>query len=140
MDYSLSATRKIGKYRQKVIITQSGTPKTDSVAKLNELKGWQSLLDGVNSDAWGSPYNFSETGFMETESSGTTNNGALADVTLCVRTTTTNPNITTFSVKNVTQQTMVSEIISNYNRLVGVTLPNANYFVISILVVLKKGS
>lgn len=134
MNYSLSSSRKIGDYFQKIITTQNNTAQASSPALLNSLKAWHNAF--ANLDASGREVGAIEyIGFTEAPSAGSSNTGTMADITFTVLSTeSSTPKTTTIKVADVTFASLFTVLNTVYNRLVGsfVTV-NINYLISAIV-------
>ena len=132
MNYSLTSSRKVGKYYQKIITTQFGAPITPSKIMLDSLELWHELIDICNSNH----DNVSEIrylAFTENEGSGETNTSTKCDATIVVLSEVKGdaPKTTTFRLHNVQRSDFISEIYSAFNRLTAMSLDNSKNYLIS---------
>lgn len=134
MNYSLSSSRKIGDYIQKIITTQNNTAQASSNALLNSLKSWHTAfagLDPASRDVGEIEYN----GFVEADSAISSNIGEMADITFTVLSTASSrPKTTTIKVTDVTLPNLSTLLNTAHNRLVGsFVTANTNYLISAIL-------
>lgn len=134
MNYSLSSSRKIGDYIQKIITTQNNTSKAISATLLYNLKLWHiafSSLDASDREVGAIEYK----GFTEAPSESSSNIGTKADIIFTVLSTETlTPKTTTIKVTNVTLDNFSTALNTAYNTLVGYDITaNTNYLISAIL-------
>ena len=134
MNYSLSSSRKIGDYIQKIITTQNNTAQATSNALLNSLKSWHTAF--ANLDASSREVGTIEyKGFTEAPSASSSNIGTKADIIFTVLSTETlTPKTTTIKVTNVTVDNFSTALNTAFNTLVGYDITaNTNYLISAIL-------
>ena len=134
MNYSLSSSRKIGDYIQKIITTYNNTAKATSTDVLNSLKSWHiafAQLDADNREVGTIKYK----GFTEASSAGSDNLGTKADIIFTVLSTDSSmPKTTTIKVTDVTLNNLPTTLNTALNRLVGSAVnTNTNYLISAIL-------
>lgn len=134
MNYSLSSSRKIGDYIQKIITTYNNTAKATSTDVLNSLKSWHiafAQLD-VNDREVGT---IKYKGFTEAFSAGSDNLGTKADIIFTVLSTDSSmPKTTTIKVVGVTLDNLPTTLNTALTRLVGSAVNvNTNYLINAIL-------
>lgn len=132
MNYSLTSSRKVGKYYQKIITTQFGAPKTPSKVMLDSLEVWHELIDVCNSNH----ENVSAIrylAFTENEGSGDTNTSTKCEATIVILSEVQGdaPKTTTFRLHNVQISNFISEIYSAFDRLTDMSLDNPKNYLIS---------
>ena len=137
MNYSLSTTRKIGKYHQKVIVAIYNTAESVSNrGNLAILERWTNLF--VSLDPSGrTTEQRKNCGFNTSISDDTSNTGTYADGEFTIiNEINVTPNITNFTVKNMTEQNMALKITEAYTKLTGVDLTDIatkSYLVSAVL-------
>lgn len=134
MNYSLSSSRKIGDYIQKIITTYNNTAKATSTDVLNSLKSWHiafAQLDADNREVGTIKYK----GFTEAPSTGSDNLGTKADIIFTVLSTESSiPKTTTIKVTDVTLNNLPTTLNTALTRLVGSAVnTNTNYLISAIL-------
>lgn len=134
MNYSLSSSRKIGDYFQKIITTQNNTAQAASTALLNSLKSWHTAFAGF--DAYGGDVGAIEyIGFTEAPSAGSSNLGTKADIIFTVlHTFTLAPKTTTLKVNDVTLDNLTTALDSAFHTLTGGYLQTPVMYLISAIV------
>ncbi len=133
MNYSLSSSRKIGGYTQKIITTYNDAAPAPAVTYLKTLQAWHEPFAGFD-------YSPSTAGtiewksFTRQNSKGNTNLGGLADITFTVLSTSmANPKLTTIKVENVSQGNIVSELNSAFSTLIGSDIKSPNNYLVSAI-------
>lgn len=134
MNYSLSSSRKIGDYIQKIITTYNNTAKATSTDVLNSLKSWHiafAQLDANNREVGTIKYK----GFTEAYGAVSDNLGTKADIIFTVLSTNGSiPKTTTTKVTNVTLDNLPTTLNTALTRLVGSAVNvNTNYLINAIL-------
>ena len=119
MNYSLTSSRKIGKYYQKIITTYFGAPKATNEETINKLKSWHEIIDGCNRSHEDEKGDIRYLGFTENEGSGSTNDGDIVDGTFVVLSIINGiPKTTTFSLKDVPYNKLIERISVRFGTLV----------------------
>lgn len=140
MNYTLTSTRRIGKYFQKIIVSQFGAPKADSVAQEIAMEEWHKAVNALNA---GKAVDIGEEykGFTENEGSGNTNNGVYADgwFTVLSEIGSNTPKTVTYNIKDLSLDDIVDLINDNCQRLIGTPVTNAKNYLISALLDLHRG-
>ena len=134
MNYSLSSSRKIGNYIQKIITTWNNTRPATSTTLLDSLKSWHTAF--ANLDASGRAVGTIEyKGLTEAPSTSGFNNGTMADITFTVLSTSTlKPKTTTLKVNDVTLVNLATALNAPFNRLTGSDINvSTNYLISAIL-------
>lgn len=134
MNYSLSSSRKIGDYIQKIITTLNNTAQASSTALLNSLKLWHTAF--ANLDASGREVGTIEyKGFTEAPSTNSRNLGTKADIIFTVLSTSRlNPKTTTLKVNDVTLDNLATALNTAFNTLTGSDVNvRSNYLISAIL-------
>ena len=134
MNYSLSSSRKIGNYIQKIITIQNNTEQVTSTALLNSLKSWHTAF--ANLDASGREVGTIEyEGFLETPSASSSNLGTKADIIFTVLSTASStPKTTTIKVTDVILDNLSTALNTALVTLVGSAVTaNTNYLISAIL-------
>ena len=134
MNYSLSSSRKIGDYIQKIITTQNNTAQATNTVLLSDLKLWHTHFTSF--DASGREVGTIEyKGFTEAPSASSTNLGTKADITFTVLSTASStPKTTTIKVTDVTFPGLSTALNTALNRLVGYDITaNTNYLISAIV-------
>lgn len=133
MNYSLSSSRKIGGYTQKIITTYNDADSAPSATFINILKSWHEVFAGLD-------YSPSTSGtiewksFTRQKSKGSGNIGQHADITFTVLSTSTAyPKLTTITVENVSHENAVSELNSEYKSLIGSDIKSPNNYLVSAI-------
>lgn len=141
MNYSLSASRNIGGYKQKIVVQLSNGGASSSASILTAMRGWCSPFTSIDPQDR-SVGSFEYYNFIQTESNNTSNNGGIADVTVTMLSTTngSNPKHTTFTVTGVTTSNMMSTITTAYSNLTGLTITNITEYLLTATIKLKKSS
>lgn len=134
MNYSLSSSRKIGNYIQKIITTQNNTAKATSTAVFDSLRLWHTVfanLDASDREVGTIEYK----GFTETPSANSSNIGTTADITFTVLSTSIlKPKTTTLKVNNVTLDNFATALNTAFNTLTGFEINiSTNYLISAIL-------
>ena len=134
MNYSLSSTRKIGDYIQKIITTHNNAVKATSATTLYKLSLWHtafSSLDANDREVGAIEYNV----FTEAPSASSSNLGTKADIIFTVLSTETlSPKTTTITVRDVTLDNFSTALNEALNRLIGYDVTaNTNYLISAIL-------
>lgn len=134
MNYSLSSSRKIGDYIQKIITTQNNAPKATSSSFYDSLALWHNLL--LSLDPVGRVVeNIEYKGFTETESEKTDNDGTKADIIFTVLSNISYiPKTTTIKVYDVTIENAITKMKEAYNTLTGSSINLLNNYLISALI------
>lgn len=134
MNYSLSSSRKIGDYIQKIITTWNNTAPATSTTLLDSLKSWHTAF--ANLDASGREVSTIEyKGFTEAPSANSSNLGTKADITFTVLSTASStPKTTTIKVTDVTLANLSTTLNTALTTLVGSAVTaNTNYLISSII-------
>lgn len=134
MNYSLSSSRKIGNYIQKIITILNNTPKESNPYTLNSLKMWHTAfaeLDASGREVGAIEYE----GFTEAPSTSISNLGTMADIIFTVLSTSTlSPKTTTLKVNNVALDNIETELNTAFNTLTGSPVNvSTNYLISAIL-------
>lgn len=134
MNYSLSSSRKIGVYIQKIITTWNDTRLAMSTTLLDSLKSWHTAF--ANLDASGRAVGTIEyKGFTEAPSESGFNTGTKADITFTVLSTSTlTPKTTTLKVNDVTLVNFVTALNAPFNRLTGSDINVSSNYLISAII------
>lgn len=134
MNYSLSSSRKIGNYIQKIITTFNNTKKEQNANTLNFLKQWHTVFATL--DASGREVGEIEyKGFTETQSTSISNLGSMADITFTVLSnSTSNPKTTTLKVDNVYLINLKTNLNTAFNALTGSDIDESTNYLISAIV------
>ena len=134
MNYSLSSSRKIGDYIQKIITTQNDSQKATTTYFLSSLKKWHTLFSSLNPEGryvGDIEYNC----FTETDSSKHTSFGTKADIIFTVLSTINSlPKITTMKVYDVTKENAATIIKEEYQGLTNYSINSLENYLISALV------
>ena len=136
MNYSLSSSRKIGDYIQKIITTWNNTAKATDGSLLSSLQSWHTVFEQF--DATNREVGIIEfKGFTEAPSSDSSNLGTMADITFTVLNTSApvaaNPKTTTLKVNNVTHDKL-NALNSAFILLTGMTINDSNNYLISAII------
>lgn len=133
MNYSLSSSRKIGGYTQKIITTYNDAAPAPALTFFETLKSWHEPFAGFD-------YSTSTVGtiewksFTRQNSKGNTNLGGLADITFTVLSTSTAyPKLTTIKVENVSKGNIVSELNTAFASLIGSDIKSPNNYLVSAI-------
>lgn len=134
MNYSLSSSRKIGDYIQKIITTQNNTAQATSTTLINSLKSWHTAfadLDASSREVGTIEYK----GFTEAPGASGNNIGTKADITFTVLSTSTlKPKTTTLKVNDVTLANLATALNTAFNTLTGSAINmSTNYLISAIL-------
>ena len=134
MNYSLSSSRKIGNYIQKIITTFNNTKKEQNANTLNFFFFFHTAfatLDASGREVCEIEYK----GFTETQSTSISNLGSLADITLTVLSnSTSNPKTTTLKVNNVYLINLKTNLNTAFNALTGSDIDESTNYLISAIV------
>ena len=134
MNYSLSSSRKIGNYIQKIITTYNNAEKKGSAIKLNTLIGWHHKFNDLNPTEREAG-NIEFKGFTETPSVSNDNLGTKLDITLTVLSTYSNfPKTTTFKVNDVTYDNLETAVNTAFKNLTGYDIKTLNNYIISAII------
>lgn len=134
MNYSLSSSRKIGTYTQKIVTTMRDTTKAASVSFLDGLKAWHGRLDSLDPTGRETGSR-SYKGFMESDSSDTSNTGGKCNATISILITEAwKPKITTFKVENVAYANFASIVDADIYGLTGAHANDSSVYIISAII------
>lgn len=134
MNYSLSSSRKIGSYSQKIVTTMRNTTKASSVSFLDGLKAWHGRLDSLDPTGRETGTR-SYKGFMESDSSDASNTGGKCNATISILVTEAwKPKITTFKVENVAYTDFASAVDTDIYALTGVHTNDSSVYIISAII------
>ena len=133
MNYSLSSSRKIGNYIQKIITTFNNTKKEQNANTLNFLKQWHTAFATL--DASGREVGeIEDKGFTETPNTSISNLGSLADITFTVLSNSkSNPKTTTLKVNNVYLINLKTNLNTAFNALTGSDIDESTNYLISAI-------
>ena len=135
MNYSLSSSRKIGDYIQKIITTYNNTEKATSAQVLNTLMEWHTAFNGFNPPER-EVGEIEFKGFTETPSGSNDNLGTKADITFTVLSIYSHfPKTITLKVNDVTVTNLETALNTAFSTLTGiVTIKTAFTYIISAIV------
>ena len=136
MNYSLSSSRKIGDYIQKIITTRNNAAKATDSSFLSSLQSWHTAF--TRFDAPEREVGVIEfKGFTEAQSAGSSNTGTMADITFTVLNTSAqvaaNPKTTTLKVNDVTIDNL-GALDTAFTLLTGMTINDSNNYLISAII------
>ena len=134
MNYSLSSSRKIGNYIQKIITTYNNAEKKDAAVTLYTLIGWHNKFNDLNpTEREGGNIEFK--GFTETQGGSNDNLGTKLDITLTVLSTYSNfPKTTTFKVNDVTYDNFETAVNTAFKNLTGYDIKTLKNYIISAII------
>ena len=134
MNYSLSSSRKIGDYIQKIITTYNNTEKATSAQLLNTLRIWHTAFNGFNpSEREVGEIEFK--GFTETPSISNDNLGTKADITFTVLSTYSGfPKTTTLKVNDVIVTDLETALNTAFSTLTSTNIKVLNNYIISAII------
>lgn len=136
MNYTLSSTRKIGAYHQKIITTHLNADKATSSTYLNTLKAWHTLLAGLDAqDREVGTINYK--GFTEGVSEQTGNTGLLADgLVTVISTASGKPKTTAFRFADCTAANLTTTLDNTYLALTGNHINAQTSYITSVIITL----
>lgn len=135
MNYSLSSSRKVGNYIQKIITTYNNAPPSTSADILTKLKEWHTTTGNILIHPGVVTEEIIYTGYTEAQSDENTNPGTLADVLITVACADNQvPAMTNFSIKNIALNDLRTSIFDKFGALTGVQTTSSNIILTSILI------
>ena len=134
MNYSLSSSRKIGDYIQKIITTQNNTAQGMSDSLLNSLKSWHTAFATLDA-SYREVGEIEYKGFTEAPSENGSNLGTKADITFTVLSTSTlMPKTTTLKANDVTLENLATSLSMVFSLITGSSIhASTNYLISAIL-------
>ena len=136
MNYSLSSSRKIGDYIQKIITTYNNTEKATSDNNvLAILKTWHMAFNDLNPPTR-EVGELEFKGFTETPSVSNDNLGAKADITFTVLSTYSYfPKTTTLKVNDITVTNLETALNTAFSTLTGIDTIKTDFtYIISAII------
>lgn len=132
MNYSLSSIRKIGKYSQVLTVTWDGAYSGDEAGMLTALQATLLEFKNLDSPSWKTG-DIKYFNFCRSEGNEESNLGGRTEAYIC-GICTTNGKPQDFSFYVPLTGTLIDDIKTNVNTLLGISYPTANVYITNAVI------